>query len=120
MVASTTSAASVMSIIELKKNKNVLQPSISNANNNERLQLVVARHKAQKAQAAGPCQLKCKAVDNISEIPQYKRGCVWKKSVYFPVLSPSALATETALSLTTPPSHPIKDPCIQIHTLFYA
>jgi hypothetical protein len=60
MVASTTSAASVMSITKLKTNENVLQPSISNANNNERLQLIAAGHKAQQAQAAGPHQLKHK------------------------------------------------------------
>jgi hypothetical protein len=35
MVTSTTSAAGVMRITELKTNKNVLQPSISDANNNE-------------------------------------------------------------------------------------
>jgi hypothetical protein len=43
---------SVMSITELKTNKNVLQPSISDANNNERLQLIAAGHKAQQVALA--------------------------------------------------------------------
>ena len=55
----------------------------------------------------------------ISEIPRYKRGFVWNKSFSSSVLSPSALATETAAPLASPPSHLVNDPNIQstLHAL---
>jgi hypothetical protein len=49
----------------------------------------------------------------ISEIPRYKRGFVWDKSSSSTPLSPSALATETASPLASPPSHLVNDPKIQ-------
>jgi hypothetical protein len=58
-------------------------------------------------------QLKCKAVDSISEIPHYKRGFIWNKSSTSCPLSPSALATETASPLSSLPSHLLDNPEIQ-------
>ena len=75
--------------------------------------LAAAASKAQEAQAAGTRQLKRKATNQISEIPRYKRGFVWEKPSSSSALSPSALATETARPLASPPSHLIHDPSIQ-------
>ena len=73
----------------------------------------MAGHKAQNAQASGTRQLKRKASSVTSEIPRYKRGFVWDKFSSVTPLSPSALATETAPPLASPPSHLIYDPKIQ-------
>ena len=113
MGASTMSAASVMSPTGLRTEVTAMQPSTVDINNNEQQQLAAAAHKAQEAQAMGTRQLKHKATDNISEIPRYKRGFVWEKSSASSLLSPSALATETARPLASPPSHLINDPVIQ-------
>ena len=88
-------------------------PSIDDASNEERRQRRAAELKAQSAQASGTRQLKRKATNVISEIPRYKRGFVWEKSSSSSLLSPSALATETAPPLASPPSHLVNDPKIQ-------
>ena len=72
-----------------------------------------ATSKVREAQASCTQQLKRKAIDDLSEIPRYKRGYVWERPSSSPCLSPSALATETALPLASPPSHLIHDPEIQ-------
>jgi hypothetical protein len=79
----------------------------------------VAASKARDAQAAGTRRLKRKATESFSEIPRYKRGFVWHKPSSSSPLSPSALATETALPLASPPSHVIDDKDIQssLHAL---
>lgn len=74
---------------------------------------MAAASKAQEAQVLGTRQLKRKAPDYMSEIPRFKRGYVWEKPSSSPCLSPSALATETAEPLATPPLHLINDPDIQ-------
>ena len=112
-VRSTTSAASVVSITELKTKAVVSQPSTSDASNKEQLQLKAARRKAQEAQAAGTHQLKRKVADSVFKIPLYKRGFIWKSSMDSSSLSPSALATETAPPLAAPLSHLLDDPLIQ-------
>ena len=99
------SAASVVSITELKTGTSATPPSIANANSKEQQQLERAMCKAQDAQAAGTCQLKRKTADSISKIPRYKRGYVWEKSS-----SPHSLATKTAPPLASPPSHLSNDP----------
>ena len=74
---------------------------------------MAAARKAQDAQASGTRQLKRKASDNISEVPRYRRGFIWETSRASPSLTPSALATETAPPLASPPSHLLNDPEIQ-------
>src|ERR1700678_729214 len=106
-------AASVVNLIEPKIEANVSLRSIDDASREERRQQKAAGHKAQSAQILGTRQLKRKASTVISEIPRYKRGFVWNKSLSLTPLSPSALATETAPPLASPPSHLINDPKIQ-------
>ena len=114
MAVGTMCAASAVSLTKLKtKEAAMLLLTIDDNNKKQGQQLKAAARKAQDAQAVGTRQLKWKAVDSISEIPCYKRGFVWEKSCHSPVLSPSALATETAPPLASPPSHLINDTAIQ-------
>jgi hypothetical protein len=88
------------------------QPSTADDNSKEHQQLEAAAHKAREAQASGTRQLKRKAVEQISKVPRYKRGFVWNK-YSSSILSPSALATETAQPLASPPLHLLNDREIQ-------
>ena len=118
LVVGTMSAASVVAVTEPKIGPNVKQPSTLD-NSREQRQLKAAAHKAQEAQATGTCQLKRRADEQLSEIPRYKRGFVWNNLLSSPSLSPSALATETASPLASPPSHLLNDPALQatLHTM---
>ena len=111
--ASTMYAASAASFIELKIKPNASRLSTASVSNREQRQRTAAASKAQEAQVLGTRQLKRKAMDIISEIPRYKQGFVWNKPSPMSRLSPSALATETARPLASPPSHLINDPDIQ-------
>ena len=84
-------------------------------NNNKRQQQEheAAANKARQAEVSGTRRLKRKATDIVSELPRFKRGFVWDKSSVSSLLSPSALATETARPLAAPPSHLVNDPTIQ-------
>jgi hypothetical protein len=93
-----------------------MQLSTTDYSSEEQRQLKAAARKAQEAQISGPRQLKRKAAEQLSEIPRYKRGFVWDPSSSSS-LSPSALATETAAPLASPPPRLINDPTIQ-STLF--
>ncbi|KAF8806103.1 hypothetical protein BYT27DRAFT_7224460 [Phlegmacium glaucopus] len=100
-VVSTTSAVNAMDLIKPKTRANASQLSPGVVSIREQQQLEVARRKAHEAQSAGTQQLKRKA------------GFVWDKSLPSPLLSPSALATETASPLASPPPHLLNDPGIQ-------
>ena len=108
----TMSVANVMGPIELRTGVAAMQPSRIKDNKKPQ-ELAAATRKAEEAYVSGTCQLKQKATEQISEIPRYKRGFVWEKSSTSSHLSPSALATEMALLLASPPSHLINDPKIQ-------
>jgi hypothetical protein len=120
MAAGTTCAVSVMSLTEPKTGVTALQPlTADDSSRRQQQQLAAATRKAQEASVSGTRQLKRKAANQISEIPRYKRGFVWNKFSSAPVLSPSALATESAPPLASPPSRLINDPDIQssLHTM---
>ena len=108
----TMSVANVMGPIELRTGVAATQPSPVKDNKKPQ-ELAAAMRKAEEACASGTRQLKRKAAEQISEIPRYKRGFIWEKSSTSSHLSPSALATETAPPLASPPSHLLNDPEIQ-------
>ena len=112
-VAGTMCAASVVNLTQLRTKPTATQLSTVDANSKEQQQLKAAASKAQKAQATGTRQLKRKGDDQLSEIPRYKRGFVWEKPSPSSRLSPSALATEKARPLASPPAHLVHDPNIQ-------
>lgn len=101
-----------MSLTKLRIEPNATQP-LPVDDNRELQQLAAAASKAQEAQVLGTRQLKRKAPNYISEILRYKRGFVWEKPSSSSRLSPSALATESAQPLASPPLHLINDPNIQ-------
>jgi hypothetical protein len=114
MVVGTMSAASEMSLTELKTGAPASPLStVDGSNRRQQQQLVAAARKAQDARASGTRQLKRKADSLISEILRYKRGFVWNKSLPSSPLSPSALATDKAPPLASPPPHLLHDPDIQ-------
>ena len=113
-VIGTMSAASVVGLIEPRTDLTALQPSTTDVNSRkQQQQLEAAARKAHEAAASGTRRLKLRATDSISEIPHFKRGFVWDRSSVSPLLSPSALATETAPPLASPPLHLINDPTIK-------
>ena len=114
LAGGTMSVVSATGLIEPKTRVPASRLSIVDDNNREeQRQLVAATRKAENARASGTRQLKRKATDQISEIPRYKRGFVWNKYSSSPLLSPSALATESAPPLASPPPHLINDPNIR-------
>ena len=113
IIVGTMCAASAVGLTRPRIEPTALQLSTNDASNREQALLVAAASKAREAEAAGTRQLKRKATNQISEIPRYKRGFVWEKPSSSSRLSPSALATETARPLASPPSHLVHDPSIQ-------
>ena len=114
IIVSTMSAASVMGLTELETKESVSQLSTSDCSNRrQEQQLEAAMRKAREAVATGTRQLKRKAADGVSELPRFKRGFVWDRSLVSSPLFPSALATELAPPLASLPSHLLNDPVIQ-------
>ena len=110
----TVSAASVMGLTEPEIRESASQPSTFGGNNRrQQQQHEAAVLKAREAAASGTRQLKRKAMETISDVPRFKRGFVWDRSSASSLLSPSALSTESAPPLASPPSHLLNDPTIQ-------
>lgn len=106
-------AASVTGLTKHEMSKNVSRNLISDDSNIVQHSAVAA--KVEEARSQGPRSLRMARVkrpldDSLSGEPRFRRGFIWDPDISSSPMSPSALDTESALPLPSPPQHLIDNP----------